>query len=91
MNWDDGSGLSMTVKPGQTAFFSTIQLYDLLSEEEKMLADNSWVEYAPFPYMWIEKCKGRPNGLGLENEGLEHKIEEMPEWDPAKIKTVSTS
>ncbi|KAK0099658.1 hypothetical protein ONS95_013449 [Cadophora gregata] len=87
VNWDDGSGLSMKVKPGQTAFFSTIQLYDLLSDEEKMLADNSWVEYAPFPYMWIEKCKGRPNGLGLENEGLEHKIEEMPEWDPAKIKT----
>lgn len=76
----------MKVKPGQTAFFSTIQLYDLLTDEEKILADNSWVEYAPFPYMWIEKCKGRPNGLGLENEGLEHMLEDLPEWEPAKIK-----
>lgn len=76
----------MKVKPGQTAFFSTIQLYDLLSDDEKMLADNSWVEYAPFPYMWIENCKGRPNGLGLEDEGLEHQMNDMPEWDTAKIK-----
>jgi len=52
-----------------------------------MLADNSWVEYAPFPYMWIENCKGRPNGLGLETEGLEHKMDEMPEWEESKIKT----
>ena len=89
MNWDDGSGLSMKCKPGQTAFVSTTQLYELLSDEEKMLAENSWVEYAPFPYMWIENCKGRPNGLGLETEGKEHKMEEMPEWEPEKIKTVS--
>lgn len=54
VNWDDGSGFNMKAKPGQTAFVSTIQLYDLLGDEEKMLADNSWVEYAPFPYMWIE-------------------------------------
>jgi hypothetical protein len=89
VNWDDGSGLSMTCKPGQTAFVSNIQTYSLLSDEEKMLADNSWVEYAPFPYMWVENCKGRPNGLGLETEGLEHTMEEMPEWDPKKIKTVN--
>jgi hypothetical protein len=36
--------------------------------------------------MWIENCKGRPNGLGLETEGLEHKMDEMPEWDEKKIK-----
>ncbi|TVY93633.1 putative dioxygenase [Lachnellula willkommii] len=87
VNWDDGSGLSMKCKPGQTAFVSNTQLYELLSDEEKMLAENSWVEYAPFPYMWIENCKGRPNGLGLETEGKEHKMEEMPEWEPEKIKT----
>lgn len=65
VNWDDGSGLSMKTKPGLTAFVSNIQLYELLSEEEKMLAENSWVEYAPFPYMWIENCKGNTTGLGL--------------------------
>ncbi|KAF4617048.1 hypothetical protein G7Y89_g15100 [Cudoniella acicularis] len=57
-----------------------------INDEEKILAENSWVEYAPFPYMWIENCKGRPNGLGLETEGLEHKMKEMPGWDEKKIK-----
>jgi hypothetical protein len=90
INWDDGSGLSMKCKPGQTAFISNTQLYGLLSDEEKMMADNSWVEYAPFPYMWVENCKGRPNGLGLETEGKEHTMDELPEIDPKKIKTVSS-
>lgn len=87
INWDDGSGLSMKCKPGQTAFISNTQLYGLLSDEEKMMADNSWVEYAPFPYMWVENCKGRTNGLGLETEGKEHTMEELLEFDPKKIKT----
>lgn len=90
INWDDGSGLSMKCKPGQTAFISNTQLYGLLSNEEKMMAANSWVEYAPFPYMWVENCKGRPNGLGLETEGNEHTMDELPEIDPKKIKTVSS-
>jgi hypothetical protein len=80
--------MSLKAKAGQTAFVSSIQLYELLSEEEKLMADNSWVEYAPFPYMWVENCKGRTNGLGLETEGKEHTMDEMPEWDPKKIKTV---
>lgn len=89
VNWDDENGLSMGCKPGQTVLVSNIQTYSLLSDEEKMLADNSWVEYAPFPYMWVENYKGRPNGLGLETEGLGHKMEELPQWDPRKIKTAS--
>jgi xanthine dioxygenase len=89
VNWDDGSGLSMKVKPGQTAFFSNVQLYELLSEEEKIVAENSWVEYAPFPYMWIENCKGNSNGLGLVTQGMEHRMDEMPEFKPEFIKTVS--
>ena len=68
VNWDDGSGLSMKTKPGLTGFWSSTQLYDLLSDEEKMMADNSWVEYAPFPYKFIENCKGNANGLGLVNQ-----------------------
>ncbi|RDW62288.1 clavaminate synthase-like protein [Coleophoma cylindrospora] len=87
INWDDGTGLSMKTKPGLTAFFSNVQLYDLLSEEEKEMAENSWVEYAPFPYMWIENCKGNANGLGLVTQGKEHTMEEMPEWNPDFVKT----
>ena len=47
-NWDNGSGFSMKCSAGQTAFVSSIQKYSLLSAEEKILTDNSWVEYAPF-------------------------------------------
>lgn len=51
------------------------------------MADHSWVEYAPYPYQWISKCKGRPNGLGLENQGNELSMEELGEYDPKEVKT----
>lgn len=49
IRWDDGSGLSMKAKPGLTAFISNVQMYDLMTEDEKRMADYSWVEYAPHP------------------------------------------
>lgn len=91
INWDDGSGYSKTSKPGLTAFFSGTQLYSLLTDEEKRLADHSWVEYAPYPYQWIENCKGNTTGLGLVTQGKEHTIEELGEWDPKLVKRVSAS
>jgi len=50
------------------------------------MADHSWVEYAPHPYMWIEHCKANPTGLGLKNQGKEHKIEELGEYDESAVK-----
>jgi hypothetical protein len=90
INWDDGSGLSMKAKPGRTAFFSTAQLYDLLSEEEKTMADHSWVEYMHHPYEWVRDCHGNPNGLSVACEGLETSMEEMNsfERDPSWTKKV---
>lgn len=64
------------------------QLYDLLSPEEQQMADNSFVEYWPHPYMAIENCKGNANGLGLENQGKEHTIDEIGDFDESKIKKV---
>ncbi|KAK5047597.1 hypothetical protein LTR84_006694 [Exophiala bonariae] len=86
IRWDDGSGLSMKAPPGLTAFFSTSQLYSMLSDQEKQLADHSWVEYAPHPYMWVERCKAPPTGLGLKSEGKEHTIEELGEYDEKDVK-----
>ena len=62
IHWDDGSGTTMETEPGLTAFFSNVQMYDLMSEEEKKMADHSWVEYAPHPYQWIGDCKGNTTG-----------------------------
>jgi alpha-ketoglutarate-dependent taurine dioxygenase len=89
VHWDDGTGQTMETEPGLTAFFSNVQTYDLMTDEEKNLADHSWVEYAPFPYLWISDCKGRTNGLGLESQGKEKKIdyENMGEWDQKSVKT----
>lgn len=87
IRWDDGSGYEMKSEPGLTAFFSNVQTYNLLTEEEKKIADHSWVEYAPHPYMWIGDCKGRTNGLGLETQGKEKTVEALGEYDPKDVKS----
>ncbi|KAJ9157778.1 Clavaminate synthase-like protein [Pleurostoma richardsiae] len=86
VHWDDGTGQTMTVEPGLTAFFSNVQTYDLMTEEERRIADNSWVEYAPFPYQWIGDCQGSPNGLGISSVGKERNIEELGTYDEKNIK-----
>jgi hypothetical protein len=73
---------------GRTAFFSTSQLYSMLTQEEKQLLDHSWVEYAPYPYKWIERCRGNSNGLGLAEAGTHLTIEELGEYDASAVKKV---
>ncbi|KAI2620142.1 Clavaminate synthase-like protein [Hypomontagnella submonticulosa] len=87
IRWDDGSGLSMKAEPGLTAFISNVQMYELMTEDEKRMADYSWVEYAPHPYMWIGDCKGNSNGLGLVSEGKEKKLEDLGDYDQKDVKT----
>ena len=91
VEWADGSGHSLSTKPGKTAFVSTSQLYEMLSEEEKIMADNSTVEYMYYPYEWIRMCHGNPNGLSVANEGREKPFVEMEEMsrDPKWIKSAS--
>ncbi|KAF9775611.1 hypothetical protein IL306_006272 [Fusarium sp. DS 682] len=86
IRWDDGTGQSIKCEPGLTAFFSNVQTYQLMTDQERKLADHSWVEYAPLPYMWISKCSGNPNGLGLASEGKETPIKELGEFDHDKVK-----
>jgi len=79
VEWADGSGLSLKTKPGRTAFFSTSQLYDMLTDEERAMVDNSAVEYMHYPYEWIRGCRGNPNGLNVADEGREKPLEAMEE------------
>lgn len=76
----------MKAEPGLTAFWSNVQTYDLMTKEEKNIANHSWVEYGPHPYMRIKDCSGRTNGLGLESEGKEKDITELGEYDSMKLK-----
>lgn len=48
------------------------------------MADHPWVEYWPHPHQAIEHCKGNAN----ENQGKEHTIEELGEYDESEIKGV---
>jgi len=41
---------------------------------------------APHPYVWMSKAHALPTGLGIENEGLELPLDQLPEWEKSKIK-----
>ena len=86
IHWDDGSGRTMKTQPGLTAFFSNVQTYDLMTEEEKHVADHSWVEYAPHPYQWMGDCKSKSTGLGLVNQGKEKPLEALQPYDESSVK-----
>ncbi|KAJ0383512.1 hypothetical protein COL922a_010329 [Colletotrichum nupharicola] len=90
--WDNGSGLSMRSPPGLTPFFCCSQLYEeLLTEEEREIVDNSWVEYAALPYEWNRNCKMFPTGLGIVSQGKELSDSELDSIgvDNSKIKRAS--
>lgn len=41
---------------------------------------------APHPYVWMSNAHALSTGLGIENEGLELGLEELPEWEEGKVK-----
>ncbi|KLU88279.1 hypothetical protein MAPG_07266 [Magnaporthiopsis poae ATCC 64411] len=86
IHWDDGSGRTMKSEPGLTAFFSNVQAYDLMSDKEKRMADHSWVEYAPHPYLWMGDCKSKPHGLGLESQNKEKSLDQLGAYDEKDVK-----
>lgn len=86
IRWDDGSGQTMKTVPGLTAFISMVQAYDLMTDEERKIADHSWVEYAPHPYQWMSDCKSKSNGLGLVSQGKEKTLEELSPYEDEDIK-----
>lgn len=86
IHWDDGSGQIMRTEPGLTAFISMVQAYDLMTEEEKQVANHSWVEYAPHPYQWMGDCGSKSNGFGLVSESKEKRVEDLPPYNEEDIK-----
>jgi len=84
--YDDGSGDELPVPLGTTAFTSGKTTFDLLPHHLKSVAVRSKVEYAPHPYVWMAPARALPTGLGIENEGRELPLNELPEWDKSKVK-----
>lgn len=86
LRYDDGTGDELDVPLGTTAFVSGQKMYDLLSDEDKAFVRAAKVEYAPHPYVWMSPARSRSDGLGLETEGLELPIEELPPINEKDIK-----
>ena len=58
----------------------------MMTEQEKKLADHSWVEYAPHPYQWMSDCKAQPNGLGIVSQGKEKALQVLCPYDENDVK-----
>ncbi|KAF2090385.1 Clavaminate synthase-like protein [Saccharata proteae CBS 121410] len=84
--YDDGTGETLDVPLGTTAFVSGYRMYDLLSEEDKEFVRTSRAEYAPHPYIWMSSAASRSTGLGMISEGKELPSSELPPIEEEKIK-----
>ena len=73
--------------PGGASVTSGINTFQILPPALKSLAIRSRVRYSPHPYVWMAPARALPTGLGIESEGLELPLNELPEWDESKIKT----
>ncbi|KAF8896945.1 hypothetical protein CPB85DRAFT_1229516 [Mucidula mucida] len=86
--YDDGTKDELSVPLGTTAFVSGKTMFDILPAELKSLAVRSRVNYAPHPYVWMAPAHAMSTGLGIETEGLELPLNELPEWTEAKRKVL---
>ena len=84
--YDDGTGDELEVPLGTTAFVSGKVMFDTLPGELKSLAVRSKVKYAPHPFVWMAPARAMPTGLGIETEGLELPLNELPSWEESKVK-----
>jgi len=86
--YDDGTGDELEVPLGTTAFVSGRTMFDILPKELKSLAVRSKVRYAPHPYVWMAPAHALPTGLGIESEGLELPLSELPPWEEERRKVL---
>ena len=86
--YDDGSGDTLSVPLGTTAFVSGYQAFRALSPEKRDWALRTRARYAPHPYVWIRNARARANGLGLESEGKELRRDELPPFEVGEITTL---
>ncbi|GAA5861378.1 hypothetical protein JCM8547_006111 [Rhodosporidiobolus lusitaniae] len=88
VRYDDGTGDELEVPLGGTAFVSGKVMFDILPAEYKSLAVRTKVRYLPHPFITIGTAKSRSTGLGMETEGKEVPLEDLPPWEEEKIKTL---
>ena len=88
VRYDDGSGDTLRVQLGTTAFVSGAKAFATLSPDQQRFALATKARYAPHPYIWMKKARARSNGLGLVSEGRELARDELPPFEAEKITTL---
>jgi alpha-ketoglutarate-dependent taurine dioxygenase len=86
--YDDGSGETLSVPLGTTAFVSGYRAFRELSPAQQDWALRTQARYAPHPYVWIRNARARSDGLGLESDGKELPREELPPFEVGEITTL---
>ncbi|KAF8963238.1 hypothetical protein BDZ97DRAFT_1904933 [Flammula alnicola] len=86
VRYDDGSGQELPVPLGTTAFVSGKTMFNILPENLKSVAVRGRVRYSPHPYVWMTPAHAKSTGLGIESEGLEVPLADLPPWDESKVK-----
>jgi xanthine dioxygenase len=88
VDYGDGSGDTLEVSLGTTAFISGYTAFERLSPRWQALVLSARARYAPHPYIWMKHARSRSNGLGLFSEGRELGRAELPEIDEAQLMTL---
>ena len=86
--YDDGTGDTLRVPLGTTAFVSGYAAFESLSHDAQDWALRTRARYAPHPYVWIKNARARSNGLGLVSEGRELRRDQLPAFEEGKITTL---
>ncbi|KAF9055782.1 hypothetical protein BJ165DRAFT_1428627 [Panaeolus papilionaceus] len=86
VRYDDGSGDELPVTLGTTAFVSGKTMFNILPRDLKSLVVRAKAKYPPHPFQWVRNAKAVSTGLGIETEGLEMPLEDLPAWDENDIK-----
>ncbi|KAF7978014.1 hypothetical protein HWV62_1879 [Athelia sp. TMB] len=86
--YDDGTGDELPVPLGTTAFVSGRTMFEILPAAWKSVAVRAQVKYAPHPYVWMAPSHAMSTGLGIESEGLERGLGDLPEWEEGKVQTL---
>jgi xanthine dioxygenase len=86
--YDDGSGDTLEVPLGATAFVSGSRAFDDLTPAQQDFALRTSVRYAPHPYVWIKEARANSTGLGLVSEGKELSRSQLPPYLDEDILTL---
>jgi alpha-ketoglutarate-dependent taurine dioxygenase len=85
--YDDGTGDTLEVALGATAFVSGYRAFESLAPSDQAWALRTSARYAPHPYVWMRNARARSTGLGLVSEGKELRRDELPSFEAGKIAT----